>query len=276
MFERGDLGWEGTGQRETERTTSRRRWRTVGRRVGLTSLVAGALVASLMLLPAVGATPVPQTTHGAPFHGKPILAHAVASAGCGGTASFMTLPTFDLTTGIGRMNAKSSATGCGAPGLSDFGSTNGTTGLASVEFVGRPAGYTAAWFNLSYNFSFNLSATLPNPSGGPFAWAVYTATFSAAVWDLTTSTHQFGCNSIYSDSTNGSATGNVSGEFYGPAGCGLTGALNFTAGHLYVVELYAVLFEMTHAPSGTKTHATALLNMATGPRKFRALNWTLS
>jgi len=200
----------------------------------------------------------------------------VVSNGCGASASFVTPPQFDLTTGIGLAYGKSSVTGCGPPGFSDFGSTQGTTGFDSSVFVLKSPTPTQLWFNLSVSFAYNLSATPQNVGGGPYAWASFTLNVIATSFDVTTLSAGIGClNLIGYATTNGSATGNVSGGYHGPAGCGFTGPLPFTAGDKYIVQIYVEVWEFTYAPSATSTHASAQANMGTGTHELKVHSWTI-
>jgi len=238
------------------------------------------LVVLLVLAPSTfGSIVVPAAfpygKHSAPFAGTIHVGQVIVSSGCSASASFVTPPQFNLTSGIGRVYGKSSVKSCGPPGFSDFGATVGTTGFDSQTFVLQSPTPTQIWFNLSVSYTYNLSATPQSPAGGPFAWASFGLEVVMTSFDITSSTLGPGCTYPIGWTTNGSATGNVSGGFHGPSGCGITGPLGFVAGDRYIVQIYAVVSEFAYAPSATGTHASARADMASGTHELNVHSWTI-
>jgi hypothetical protein len=255
--------------RRTSSVASRPRSRRARSLLGLGAGVSTVIVAAVLLFPsAAGLGVPPPVKHGPPFSGTAHLGQVIVSSGCGASASFVTPPEFNLTTGIGKVYGKSSVTACGPPGFSDFGATEGITGLDSASFVAHTPTPTYIWFNLTYKVTYNLSATPQKASGGPSAWASAVMDFYWRVWDLTTNSLALWSGALAAVTTNGTSTGNVSGTDIG-SGEGLGGPLNFTAGHTYIVQIYAELFEFAYAPAGSGTHASARLNMATGAHQLK-------
>jgi hypothetical protein len=242
--------------------------------------IAVLSVAVLLTVPTgAGASSVVHALkHVAPFSGTPHVGSVVTRVGCGASAGFSVAPAFNLTSGIGISFGNSSAKGCGPPGFSDFGSTEGTTGFDSTPYVEGPP--VPSTFSVTYNFSFayNLTATPQNPAGGPFAWAAASFASYAYLWDATNSSVVVWCGYGYPFlTTNGTASGHVSGLIVGPFAC-LDGLrANQTAvGHQYVVELYSVVWEGAYAPSSTTTHATARINMGTAGHHYKPISWKVA
>jgi hypothetical protein len=270
--------------RVTAKRTSGRssRWKRTGSALGIGSVSATVLVVLLFLAPStLGSTVVPAVfayhgKHGPPFSGTINVGQVIVTRGCSAFASFVTPPQFDLSTGIGRVYGNSSVKSCGPPGFSDFGATVGTTGLDSSTFVLKSPVPTQIWFNFSVSYTYNLSATPQNPAGGPSAWASYTLSVFAFAYDITTAVQGLGCAYNFSATTNGSATGNVSGGFHGPAGCGFGSFPSYWAvGNKYIIQIFVRLFEFADAPSASGTHAWARANMATGKHELDVHSWTI-
>ncbi|MCI4370834.1 MAG: hypothetical protein L3J81_05860, partial [Thermoplasmata archaeon] len=109
------------------------------------------LLTLLMAMPNVTAAGVRHSvTLAAPFHGTHHYASTAQSTGCGGSATIVVPPAFNLSTGIGREDGQSSANGCGPPTFSDTGFTEVTTGYDSLPFVAH-----AADRNFSFSFRSN-------------------------------------------------------------------------------------------------------------------------
>ncbi|MCI4344437.1 MAG: hypothetical protein L3J87_02275 [Thermoplasmata archaeon] len=236
------------------------------------------LFAALFALPA-GALGVPTPVkHVAPFHGTVHVASTVTSSGCGASASLTVPPSFNLTTGVGRELIKSSVTGCGPPGFSDYAAVAATTGLdSSVVVMTAP---TAHNFSLvgHMNASYVLSATPQSLAGGPIAWASVDTIIVVDLRDLTNSTDRAGyINTFLGPSTNGTATGNVSGYFSTPLGFTVfSSGMMTVVGHHYILIFWVELLEWTYAPSGTSLHASAHWNMATAGHDAKLTSWTLA
>lgn len=240
----------------------------------------GALL--LALLFAMPSVATPAVSHivskMAPFHGTHHYASSVQATGCGGSATLPMPPSFNLTTGVGRESGQSTATGCGPPTFSDTGFTEATTGYDSLPFVVHAPAPTNFSFSFRSNVSWNLSATPMNPTGGPFAWASALITWVGELYDVTNaSVREEFLITLLILPTNLSTTGNSSGYDSGPSGSSITGLTNLTVvGHHYIFEFYVETFEWTYAPSGTNTHASAHINLATGGHQVKLLRWTLS
>jgi hypothetical protein len=235
-------------------------------------------LAVLLALPGAGAVGVLHPAkHVAPFHGTLHIGSTVTSSGCGGSASLVVPPTFNFTTGVGREFGRSAATGCGPPGFSDYGATEMMTGLdSSPVLMHAPAAHNFS-FVARLNVTWNLSATPMNPFGGPFAWASAAIAYKGELLDLTNSSVRASFTFLaFTITTNSSVTGNATGFLSGPAGFGFFNFTKLTAvGHHYMFEFYVQLFEWAHAPSGTLTHATARINMATAGHQLRLISWSL-
>jgi hypothetical protein len=237
------------------------------------------LLALLVALPNVAtATGTHSVSLVPPFHGTHHYASTVQSTGCGGSATLVVRPAFNLTTGVGREYGKSTAFGCGPPTFSDTGFTEETTGYDSAAFVVHAPAPRNWSFSYRSNISWNLSATPMNPFGGPYAWAAASIVFIGVLYDLTNATVAQSCsNTVLLLPTNASATGNVSGYGSGTGGFGITNLANLTTvGHHYIFQFYVELYEWTYAPSGTSTHASARINMATGGHQVKLLSMTLT
>ncbi|HXQ95108.1 MAG TPA: hypothetical protein VN864_08100 [Thermoplasmata archaeon] len=224
------------------------------------------------------AAPSPSVSQSPPFHGTHHVASSVQSTGCGGSASLVVPPTFNLTTGVGREFGKSAAYGCGPPTFSDTGFTEATTGFDSLPVVAHAPAPKNWSVTFRLNVSWNLSATPINPFGGPFAWASASWVVAAVLYDLTTSSASVSLeNTSFALPTNSSTTGNVSGYFAQTAVFSLTNFANLTViGHHYICQFFVETFEWTYAPSGTSAHASARLNLATGGHQVKLLHWSLS
>jgi hypothetical protein len=266
-------------QRPSDRSP---RWKRKGSALVVGSAAATVLVALLLLTPStLGSTVAPAVfsyhgKHSPPLAGTTDVGQVIVTRGCSAFASFVTPPEFDLSTGIGRSYGNSSVKSCGPPGFSDFGATVGTTGFDSPTFVLKSPVPTQIWFNFSVSFTFNLSATPQNPAGGPSAWASYTLSWFAFAIDITTSVPGLGCGYNFSATTNGSTTGNVSGGFHGPQGCGIGNFPSYwTVGNKYIIQIFVRLFEFAYAPSASGTHAWAKANMATGTHELHVHSWTI-
>lgn len=248
------------------------------RTIALTGTLA-CFVALLVAMPNLAtASAAHSISQGPPFHGSHHLASTVQSTGCGGSASLVVPPTFNLSTGIGREYGKSAAYGCGPPTFSDTGFTEATTGLDTLPVVVHAPAPTNWSFTYRLNVSWNLSATPMNPFGGPFAWASASFVIVGVLYDLTNASvaHLFTTTYLILP-TNSSATGNSSGYASGAGGTSVTHFANLTAvGHHYIFQFYLETFEWTYAPSGSNTHASARLNGATGGHQVQLLHWSLS
>jgi hypothetical protein len=236
-------------------------------------------LALLVAMPNVAtATVLHPTLHVAPFHGTLHVASIVQKSGCGGTASLVVPPKFNFTTGVGKAYGKSAAKGCGPPGFSDYGVTEATTGFDSLPVVAPSPAPGNFSFSLNENISWNLSATPQSPFGGAFAWASAEVDLEGHLYDLTNASIRGGL--IYSTvgiTTNGTATGNVTGFQAGPLGFRIFNSTTLTVpGHHYIFQFFVEIWEWTYAPSGTSTHASARINMATGGHNVTLLNWSLN
>jgi hypothetical protein len=232
-----------------------------------------------MLLPsAAGASVSPLLNHTPPLHGTKHIAQTLVASGCGGSASFVVKPAFSLKTGVGLSDGKSTAIGCGPPGFSDYGATQGVTGFDSNAIVaGTPARNLS--FIVFFNLSFRLSATPQSPAGGPFAWASAAWEIQEDLYDTTNSSLRYQCEYFSPPtSTNGTTSGTLNGTAGGTADCfyysGPSATLTVT-GHHYIVQIFAVVWEWAYAPSGTSTKASASLNMGTGVHQFTVQSWSL-
>jgi hypothetical protein len=241
--------------------------------VGL--LVIPFVAALLLIAPAADAHPFhAPVVHVAPFTGTLVLGRVVSTFGCGASASLTVAPAFNLSTGVGISTGTSSAHGCGLPGFSDTGSTRGISGFDSKSFPGKSS-YAHVVLKFSLNWAFNLSATPANLAGGPSAWAAYSINAGAFLIDLTTSTYVGGCALMEFNTTNGTATGMVSGHAGLPGTCTVF-PINLTnPSHTYFMQFVLYATEWTYAPSGTSTAAKALLNVATGGHEFKAISWSI-
>jgi len=169
-----------------ERSSIRRH----GRR-GTVAIAAGAVlwIAFVVAMPNLATAGVGHSISQAPpFHGSLHLASTVQSTGCGGSASLVVPPTFNLSTGVGREYGKSAALGCGPTGFSDTGFTEATTGLDTLPVLTHAPAPRNWSFSYRSNVSWNLSATPMNPFGGPFAWAAASFVIVGVLYDLTNST----------------------------------------------------------------------------------------
>jgi hypothetical protein len=244
-------------------------------------VAAGAvfLLAFLVAMPNVATAAVSHSvSQGPPFHGTPLVASTVQSTGCGGSASLVVTPTFNLTTGVGREYGKSAAHGCGPPGFSDTGFTEATTGLDTLPVIAHAPAPRNWSYTFQSNVSWNLSATPINPSGGPYAWASASVVWVGVLYDLTNrSVVASLTDTLLILPTNSTTTGNVSGYAAGTGGSSLSNFANLTVvGHHYIFQFYVETFEWTYAPSGTTTHASARLNLATVGHQVKLLHWSLS
>jgi hypothetical protein len=239
------------------------------------SIAVAAITVSVLFTASASAAPLsagPFVTHAAPFKGTLHIGQTVSSIGCGASSSFLVAPKFNLTTGIGKVDEKAAATGCGLPGFSDDAMTQGIAGFDSkiIPHAGITKGLLA--FNYSDNLTFNLSATPMNPAGGPFAWAAMQYEVVSILWNLTTMQPCGGLYSTTFDSTNFSASGYANGTIGGPSGV-LFGPIVPNPNFQYVVMIYFIATIWVHAPAGTHTHASAKFDMATGSHKFTVMNW---
>jgi hypothetical protein len=241
-----------------------------------TGILAIALLVAMPNIATAGGTH--SVSHAAPFHGTLHVASTVQSSGCGGSASLVVAPTFNLSTGVGREYGQSAAKGCGPPTFSDTGFTEATTGFDSLPFVVHapaPRNWSVAYRS---NVSWNLSATPMNPFGGPFAWAAVSIVWVGVLYDLTNAS--VAASFTITDlplPTNSSVTGNVSGYASGPGGSAVFNDANLTVvGHQYIFQFFVETFEWTYAPSGTNTHASARLNLGTGGHQVKLLHWSLT
>jgi hypothetical protein len=237
------------------------------------------LLALLVAIPNVATAGVSHSISKVPpFHGSHHYASIVQSTGCGGSATLVVPPTFNLTTGVGREYGKSAATGCGPPTFSDTGFTGATMGYDSVPFVVHSPAPKNFSLSFSSNISWNLSATPMNPVGGPFAWASAAIVWVGELYDLTNASVRWTITSVYlALPTNSTTTGNVTGGAVGTGGGSVTNDAGLTVvGHHYIFQFFVEISEWTYAPSGTTTHASARLNAGTGGHEVHLLSWTVS
>jgi len=248
-----------------------------GARLAVATIGPLLVVAFLLITSEAAAQALPTVPlHTAPLTGTKILGQTILTFGCSAVAAFSTPPTFNLTTGVGKVSGHSSVAGCGLPGASDNGSTTGIVGFDSQPFPGS-ATYTKATLKYALSFVFNLTATPASPAGGPFAWASYKVETDAYLVDESTLTIVGGCGGGNFNSTNGSASGMVSGHLTPSATCDVFDASGITVpGQQYYVEFIAYASEWSYAPSGTTTMANARLNMATGGHDFVVKSWSIT
>jgi hypothetical protein len=248
------------------------------RKIGM---AAGAVfvLAFLLAMPNVASASVSHSvSQGPPFHGTVHNASTVQSTGCGGSATLVVPPTFNLTTGVGKEYGKSAAHGCGPVGFSDTGFTEATTGLDTLPVVAHAPAPRNWSYSFRSNVSWNLSATPMHATGGPYAWASATVVWVGVLYDLTNSS----VAASFTDTllilpTNSTTTGNVSGYASGIGGVSYLNYPNLTVvGHHYIFQFFVETFEWTYAPSGTTTHASARLNLATDGHQVKLLHWSLS
>lgn len=255
---------------------TRKRSARGARTAGWIAPIAIALLASLAFLPSASAAKFnPVGLHAAPFRGTLHSGQVIVASGCGAHAGFTTAPKFNLSTGIGHLAEKSTATGCGPKGFPDFGSVLGITGFDSPTFVWSRAAPLNFTVNLTTVLVANLSATPMNPAGGPFAWASYLTLSKGVLWDLTTSTVANSFTIIIGDTTNlsANATVNQASNFTGFAVGFLPG--NLTNGHSYIVQMYIEVWAFAYAPSATATHASARVTLAGSTGEYRANSWKI-
>jgi len=239
-------------------------------------MAATAVAVSVLFVSSAAAAPLvvsPLVTHAAPFKGTLHLGQTLSSVGCGASSSFPVKPKFSLNTGIGKVEERASATGCGLPGFSDDASALAIAGFDSkiIPLAGITSDVLA--FNYSYNYTYNLSASPMNPAGGPFAWAAVEIQFVTLLWNLTTMQVWGGLDASLFDTTNTSATGYENQTIGGPLGF-LTWPVVPNLNDQFVVMIYFVATIWVHAPAGTNLHASAKFDMATGSHNFTVINWT--
>ena len=250
------------------RARSVRIWRSI-------PMATAAVVISALFVSSAAAAPLvfsPLITQAAPFKGTLHLAQTLSSAGCGAASSFPVKPKFNLNTGIGRVEERASAKGCGLPGFSDDALAYAVAGFDSrtIPLAGVTSDILA--FNYSDNYTYNLSASPRSPAGGPFAWAAMQIEFVAILWNLTTMQPWGGISVHQSDTTNYSTTGYENRTLGGPVGF-WTHPIVPNPSYQYVVMIYFVATVWVHAPAGTSLHASAKLDMGTGAHNFTAINW---
>ncbi|HXQ95107.1 MAG TPA: hypothetical protein VN864_08095 [Thermoplasmata archaeon] len=245
--------------------------------VGHFGLVEIAAILALVVLAPLAASHAvtPTGKHVPPFSGSSLLGHRVSTTGCGGAASFVRTPAFNLTTGVGITFGKSSATGCGPPGFPDDGATEGTTGMSSANFTPVGAGPWKITLNFTVSYAYNLTETGSSASRAAISYGVAQLFLDSSAWDETTST-AYGTpsqNLLFSATTNGSASGVVSGH-HSQSYLTISVVSNFTAGDHYIFLLYVVASELAHVDGGTSATASALLNLATNGHHFKFNYWS--
>jgi hypothetical protein len=231
-------------------------------------LLAGCvLMATLMLLaPAVsaGSPGGSAKTLSAPFAGSPLSIRDTIAEGCG-NAVLSHGPTFSFSTGVGRVDAVSSANtspACSSPVVANEGEAAGWFGLSTPNFTASSGLHKVmATWDLHWTVDLSASGAGANPgnlqTGGGIRvdLVIYDVTQHNGVADQewTKVVNRTGDTSVHSIQSKT-----------------LTVSVNWTfnATHVYsilTVVQFVALSEIAAGASGG--HATASLNLATGGNK---------
>jgi hypothetical protein len=183
-------------------------------------------------------------------------------------------PGFNLTTGKGAISVRTSVAGCGPTGFSNDGAALGMNGVDSNIITSTTTAPRTFLVNYTFNLSYNLTASLANPAGGPYAWASFEVQFWGILWNLSTSKPVSTIGLLFGLSTNGSKTPTLTGTWGSNSTISIFG-FSLNTHDKYVVEVYYSVQVNAHAPAGTMTHASAKVVMAGSTHGYRLRHWAL-
>jgi hypothetical protein len=232
------------------------------------ALVAGCAVvlAMFMLVPSVAAsgTATHSTTAKAPYSGTRVTIKEIITSACG-SASLSHGPTFNLNSGVGRVQANASATSatsCSLPELESLGEAVGAIGLTTANFSLSKGTHT-----IKVVWDLHWVATLKATGAGHVPSNLVTAVEVEAVveiWDVTTGSYVN--SNLWLKETN--RTGDASVHIVGNRSVTESVSATFNASHVYqVLTAVEIVAAAGVAEGATAGQASASLNMASGGNK---------